>query len=167
MSRTPCASSTGGGRPIQVSKVEVSFFDAKNKQLSSETIECEKDCSVAAKATETFGPIDGPSGWDHAEVGNVFYEVAEDSAPAEATRLTCVEFCRKMNSVAGCASPEDAAYCPVNCQSLEKPAACKAKLDAALACAAQTTFTCNGSKVNLGACDKLQSAFMECFLAQP
>jgi hypothetical protein len=49
--------------------------------------------------------------------------------------------------VPGSASAEDAAACPSSCDYLEKPAACKSKLEAVLTCAATATFTCNGSKV--------------------
>ena len=51
------------------------------------------------------------------------------------------------------------AGCPSSCNYLEKP-------EAVLTCAATATYTCNGSKVKLGACDAAQDAFMKRLIAQ-
>jgi len=70
---------------IRVTSVEVVFYDKRKRILEKSEIECETDCLVSGKDAESFGPIEGPRGWDTVEVTNVFYEDAvEDDEEIEA-----------------------------------------------------------------------------------
>jgi len=73
---------------IRVTSVVVAFYDRRKVLIERNTIECRTDCSVGGQDVESFGPLDGPPGWDTVKVMNVYYEEregdADDSSPSPA-----------------------------------------------------------------------------------
>lgn len=67
---------------ITVSSIVVSFYDKKGVLLEKSTITCENDCTVNVDEAESFGPLEGPNGWDSVNVTRVYYEDVEPPAPA-------------------------------------------------------------------------------------
>ena len=67
---------------ITVSSIVVSFYDKKSVLLEKSTITCENDCTVNVDEAESFGPLEGPKGWDSVNVTRVYYEDVETPAPA-------------------------------------------------------------------------------------
>jgi hypothetical protein len=63
---------------IEVTSVVVSFYDAAGRLLQKATLDCESDCLVTQDAAASFGPLQGPDGWDTVDVKKVYY----DSAPS-------------------------------------------------------------------------------------
>lgn len=69
---------------IRVTSVVVAFYDPRKSLIEKNTIECRTECSVGGADVESFGPLEGPKGWDTVKVMNVYYEEGEaDAAPSE------------------------------------------------------------------------------------
>src|SRR5678809_53651 len=63
---------------IRVTSVVVSFYDRRRIPIERNTIDCRTECSVGREDVESFGPLEGPKGWDTVKVMNVFYEEGGD-----------------------------------------------------------------------------------------
>ncbi len=63
---------------IEVTSVVVSFYDARGRLLDKAAVDCETECVVTKDGAASFGPIEGPDGWDTVDVTRVYY----DSAPS-------------------------------------------------------------------------------------
>jgi Zn-dependent protease with chaperone function len=82
--------------PIHVTSVVVAFYDRGQTLIEKNTIDCRTDCSVGRQDVESFGPLEGPPGWDTVKVMNVFYEDGgaepeppePDRAPTPATKAS-------------------------------------------------------------------------------
>jgi hypothetical protein len=70
--------------PVRVTTFVLRFFGAGDAFLERATSDCEDDCTVAADATEAFGPFETPEGWETVHVDEVFYDgtVHLERAPA-------------------------------------------------------------------------------------
>lgn len=63
---------------IEVTSVVVSFYDGGGRLLQKATLDCASECLVTQDAAASFGPLQGPNGWDTVDVTKVYY----DSAPS-------------------------------------------------------------------------------------
>ena len=70
---------------IRMTSVVVAFYDKRRSLIEKSTIECRTECSVGAEDVESFGPLEGPEGWETVKLMNVFYE--EDGGEADASEL--------------------------------------------------------------------------------
>jgi Zn-dependent protease with chaperone function len=69
---------------IHVTSVVVAFYDQRRSLIERNTIDCRTECSVGRDDVESFGPLEGPPGWDTVKVMNVFYEEGGvEAEPAE------------------------------------------------------------------------------------
>ena len=68
---------------IRVTSVVVAFYDRRKSLIEKSTIDCRTDCSVGGADVESFGPLEGPQGWDTVKVMDVYYEEDEADAAAE------------------------------------------------------------------------------------
>ena len=60
--------------PVRVTMISVSFFDANDRLMDRISLDCDDDCGVAASATESFGPIEGPRGWQNVRAMDVLFK---------------------------------------------------------------------------------------------
>lgn len=60
--------------PVRVTMIRVSFFDADDRVIDRISVDCDDDCGVAASATESFGPIEGPRGWRNVKASDVQFK---------------------------------------------------------------------------------------------
>ena len=72
---------------IRVTSVVVAFYDRRKLLIEKSTIECRTECSVAGADVESFGPLEGPQGWDTVKVMNVYYEEGAGEAESSDTDL--------------------------------------------------------------------------------
>jgi hypothetical protein len=68
---------------IRVSSLSVVFYDKSKTTLEKNTFPCDSECTVDAEDAGSFGPINGPKGWDTVKVTKVLYEDVEDSEDEE------------------------------------------------------------------------------------
>lgn len=68
---------------IRVTSVVVAFYDKRKSLIERSTIECRTDCSVGGEDVESFGPLEGPEGWDTVKVMNVYYEEKDEEATTD------------------------------------------------------------------------------------
>lgn len=59
---------------IKVISVVVSFYDENENLMEKSELNCEKDCLVDEDQAKSFGPINGPGGWEVVRVTKVYYE---------------------------------------------------------------------------------------------
>lgn len=76
----------GSRLPIRVTSVSVVFYDRRERVLRRRRLDCDDDCGVAPGATESFGPITGPRGWDTVSASEVLYEEEEEPEVEAAPR---------------------------------------------------------------------------------
>lgn len=74
----------GSDTNIRVTSMVVVFYDKGKTVLEKSTIPCEADCAVDARDAGSFGPIDGPDGWQTVKVTSVLYEDEEAEETEEA-----------------------------------------------------------------------------------
>ena len=68
---------------IRVTSVVVAFYDKRKRLIEKSTIECRTECSVGGEDVESFGPLEGPQGWETVKVMAVYYEEKEGDAAAD------------------------------------------------------------------------------------
>ena len=68
---------------IRVTSVVVAFYDKRKSLIEKSTIECRTDCAVGGEDVESFGPLEGPPGWETVKVMDVYYEEKEGDATDE------------------------------------------------------------------------------------
>lgn len=69
---------------IRVTSVVIAFYDKRRSLIEKTTIECRVECEVGGADVESFGPVEGPGGWETVKVMNVYYEEGgEDAALPE------------------------------------------------------------------------------------
>ncbi len=67
---------------VRVTMIRVSFFDGDDHVIDRISVDCDDDCDVAASATESFGPIDGPRGWRNVRAMEVLFKRTPSRAEA-------------------------------------------------------------------------------------
>ena len=65
---------------IRVTSLVVAFYDKRRSLIEKNTIDCKIDCSVGGADVESFGPLEGPPGWETVKVMNLYYEEGEAEA---------------------------------------------------------------------------------------
>ncbi len=160
------------GRDVEVRSVNLSFDDGDGRRLGSRTLPCKDDCLVRAGARGSFGPIEGPRGWESFHIEKLLYvDSGEGSArpapippaptpPTSSTPTTPGGRPRKpTGSVVGAAS--EALTCNEYCRMLASLPGCSRRSDTP-AC----VETCREAE-RLVACRPIIDRFFQCVAKNP